>query len=131
MKKLIILALATFVFFPLSNASADEPMVDITTIDASMAIIGFNSSTKVQLLYANMDPDASSQGYAVMAKHIAGNKVIATTAGTNLMTTAVDEDCKGLGVVACLGLLTGVTALDGGDGVDNIDAFSAEGWTLL
>ncbi|MCF8069565.1 MAG: hypothetical protein K9L30_13355 [Desulfobacterales bacterium] len=133
MKKLIIITLLTFVFSPLTQAFAGS--VAEVLAPGVGAKIGFNASTNVDLLYGNESfvAPASPQAYVVMAKHIAGNKVIATTSMSNLVQSNTVEDCKGLDTLACIGLadLTATLLNADDNGNDNIDGLITAGWEEL
>lgn len=131
MKKLILCTLLTFVLFPITQASASST-AEVLAVGVG-AQIGFNASTNVDLLYANetFAAPASPQAYVVMAKHIAGDKVIGTTSMSNLVQGNSFDDCKGLATLACIAVTdpTVLTADDNGN--DNIDGLTVAGWKAL
>jgi|GEM_PF-6112277 len=128
MKKILILTAFALLLCPVTQSFAASTA---SSLQGNVGpTLGFDHSNGVELLYGE-DTSVSSttpQGYVAMAKHSGGDKLFGTTTKTNLIVAPTTSKCRGATVAACLGFITGTSALAGDDnGQDNIDGLS--GWS--
>ena len=96
MKKIILSAIVVGLMVAPFQAFAAAEYDSINTGDRSE--IAFSKSNNVTLLYGD-DDESSPQGYAVIAKHLAGNRYFGATDRSNPVFVQL-EACKGATVLA-------------------------------
>ena len=127
MKKLLTIAAFSLLLMPAAPVFAADALVVLTT--AQGAELGFTPSNSVSLYYANDVASTTPQWYVATAKHTGGDRAYGTTAKTNLLVTARNDDCVGADSEACATTVGATNMTAANNGQDNVDGLT--GWTIL